>query len=94
MGPCFSHAETGGESGLAAKNLRRLWQAFRLAEEVGESVGRGQVLLRPLPEGAEVIARPQVTSPSSKAHLVRYGQRSLRLHPKSLIFLSSLNFET
>jgi hypothetical protein len=66
MGPCFSHAETGGESGLAAKNLRRLWQAFCVAEEMGESVGRGQVLLRPLPEGAKMIAIAQVNSPLRK----------------------------
>jgi hypothetical protein len=66
MGPCFSHAETGGESGLAAKALRRVRAAFCVAEEMGESVGRGQVLLRPLPEGAEVIAIPQVNSPLRK----------------------------
>jgi hypothetical protein len=88
------HAETRRESGSAAEGLRRMRAAFCVAQEMGEGVGRGQVLLRPLSEGAKVIAIPQVTSPSSKSHLVRFGQRSLRLLPKSLKFLSSLNFET
>ncbi len=60
MGPCFSHAETGRKSGFTAESLRRLLAAFCVAEEMGEGVGRGQVLLRSLPEGAEMIAMPPV----------------------------------
>jgi hypothetical protein len=37
--------------------------AFCVAKEVGESLGRGQVLLGPLPEGAKMIATPQVNFP-------------------------------
>jgi hypothetical protein len=62
----ISHAETRRKSGLAAKALRRLLAAFCVAEEMGESVGRGKVLLGPLPEGAKMIAMPQVNSPLRK----------------------------
>jgi hypothetical protein len=56
----ISHAEAHQKSGLAAKALRRVRAAFCVAEEMGESVGRGKVLLGPLPEGAEMIAMPPV----------------------------------
>jgi hypothetical protein len=62
-GTTLPHAETGGESGFAAEGLRRLRATFLVAQEMGEGVGRGQVLLRPVPEGAEVIAIAQGNSP-------------------------------
>jgi hypothetical protein len=62
----FPHVEAHRKSGFTAESLRRLLAAFCVAEEMGESVGRGQVLLRSLPEGAEMIAMPPVNSPLRK----------------------------
>jgi hypothetical protein len=56
------HVEAHRKSGFTAESLRRLLAAFCVAEEMGEGLGRGQVLLRSLPEGAEMIAMPPVTS--------------------------------
>jgi hypothetical protein len=62
----FPHAEACEEIRPAWQALRRVRAAFCVAEEMGESVGRGQILLGPLPEGAEMIAISQVNSPLRK----------------------------
>ena len=93
-GRCYLHAETSGESGLAAKSLCRVRAAFRVAKEVGEGVGRGQVLLGPLPEGAKMTALPQVNSHLRKRILIDSVKDTFASVSNPVKFLSLLNFET
>ena len=53
---CCGDGETSGEGEPAAKDLCGLRQTLRLAQEVGEGLGRGQVLFGKVPEAAEVIS--------------------------------------
>lgn len=53
---CCGDVETSGESEPAAKDLCGLRQTLPLAQEVGEGLGRGQVLFGKVPEAAEVIS--------------------------------------
>jgi hypothetical protein len=49
--------ETGAEGGSADEGVLGLRPAVRVAEEVGEGVGRGAVLLGPVPHRPEAVAR-------------------------------------
>ena len=41
----IAHGQDEEKSGSPAKNLRQLWPSFHMAQEMGESLGRGPLLL-------------------------------------------------
>jgi hypothetical protein len=47
------HAADAPQSRFTQQDLRGLWPTFRMAQEMGEGVGRGEILLRPVPRGGQ-----------------------------------------
>ena len=64
------------EAAPAQEALRRLRPPVQLAEEVGASVGRGEILQRPLPDGERESARGLTKCQRSKA-VARAGTRPI-----------------
>jgi hypothetical protein len=63
--PPSAHAQDDPQSRPAHQDLRHLWPPIHMAQEMGKSLGRGALLLRPLPQRApartQVMAQPFVT---------------------------------
>jgi hypothetical protein len=53
----FKNGETSQKRRFAAESVCHLWAAFFVAEKMGESVGGGQVLQRPLSAGTAFLMR-------------------------------------